>query len=112
MQLNPSTFNYKNEYMKMNLPQGPQIGLIAQDVEKVFPELVKNIVDKQPDSTKLFECKGINYIGLIPVLIKAIQEQQKEIDELKQIISQLSQNRIVSEDNSTAKTTGLVTIVH
>jgi hypothetical protein len=48
------------------------MGVIAQEVEKIFPELV---------STS--ENKTVNYNGLIGVLIEAIREQQEQIDELK-----------------------------
>ena len=47
-------------------------GVIAQEVEKVLPELVDG------DKTKT-----VNYNGLIGVLIEAIKEQQKQIEELK-----------------------------
>lgn len=47
-------------------------GVIAQEVEKVLPELVEG------DKTKT-----VNYNGLIGVLIEAIKEQQKQIEELK-----------------------------
>jgi hypothetical protein len=53
-----------------------KIGLLAQDVQDVFPELVKEATDEQGTLS-------VNYQGLIPVLINAIKEQQKEIDELK-----------------------------
>jgi hypothetical protein len=53
-----------------------KIGLLAQEVQKVFPELVKTTKDK--DNTL-----SVNYQGLIPVLINAIKEQQKQIIELK-----------------------------
>jgi hypothetical protein len=56
-----------------------QIGVIAQDVEKVFPELVGENEGY----------KTTNYIGLIPVLIEAVKEQQQMIDELKTQIKQL-----------------------
>jgi hypothetical protein len=49
-------------------------GLIAQDVEKVFPELV---------STDSEGKKSVEYGNLIGVLIEAIKEQQKQIDDLK-----------------------------
>ena len=39
----------------MNLPQGEQMGFIAQDMEKVFPQLVKTIVDKEEDNEKVVE---------------------------------------------------------
>ena len=56
-----------------------KIGLLAQEVQKVFPELVKTTNDK--DKTL-----SVNYQGLIPVLINAIKEQQKQIDELKELV--------------------------
>jgi hypothetical protein len=51
------------------------LGLIAQEVEDVFPELVSE--------SSIDEMKGVNYTELIPVLIKAIQELKAEIDSLK-----------------------------
>ena len=64
-----------------------KIGLLAQDIEEVFPELVKQGNDK--DGTL-----RLNYQGLIPVLINAIKEQQNQIkeqqnqiDELKSLLS-------------------------
>lgn len=47
-------------------------GVIAQDVEKVFPEVVK-----------INEYKTVNYNGLIGLLVESIKEQQKQIEELK-----------------------------
>jgi len=52
----------------------PNIGVIAQDVEKVFPQLVH-------DRENGF--KGVDYAKLTGLLIEAIKEQQKQIDELK-----------------------------
>ena len=52
------------------------IGVIAQEIEKVLPELVND-----------GETKTVNYNGLIGVLIEAIKDQQKQIDELKSIIN-------------------------
>jgi len=49
-------------------------GFIAQEVEEVLPELVRK--DSQGKKT-------LSYNKLIPYLVRAIQEQQKEIEELK-----------------------------
>jgi len=59
-----------------------EFGLVAQEVELVFPELVKTTQTKlkNDDSSTL---KSVNYIGLIPVLIKGVQEQQSQIEQLK-----------------------------
>jgi len=55
-------------------------GLIAQEVETVFPELVKT--DDNGD-------KAVDYIGLIPVLIEAYKEQQQMIEDLQTTVNQL-----------------------
>ncbi|MAB30631.1 MAG: hypothetical protein CMP78_03475 [Formosa sp.] len=65
--------------MKSN-EKDAKIGLLAQDVQKVLPELVKESDDKQGTLS-------VNYQGLIPVLINAIKEQQEQIDELKQLLN-------------------------
>ena len=57
-----------------------KIGLLAQEVQKAFPELVKESGDE--DGTL-----SVNYQGMIPVLINAIKEQQEQIDELKALIN-------------------------
>lgn len=54
-----------------------KIGLIAQEVQKDFPEVIK------PNSDGYLM---INYSNLVPALLVAIQEQQRQIDELKEIV--------------------------
>ena len=49
-----------------------QIGVIAQDVEKIIPEVVHGD-----------EIKSVTYGNLVALLIEAIKELKKEIDELK-----------------------------
>ena len=51
-----------------------EIGVIAQEVEKVLPELVK----ENPDGTK-----AVAYQNMVAVLIEAIKEQQEQINELR-----------------------------
>jgi len=68
----------KSYTMKTNESKS-KIGLLAQDVQKAFPELVKTTNNE--DKTL-----SVNYQGLIPVLINAIKEQQKQIDELKKLL--------------------------
>ena len=52
----------------------PNVGVIAQDVEKVLPQLV---------NTRDNGFKAVDYAKLTGLLIEAIKEQQKQIDELK-----------------------------
>ena len=56
-----------------------KIGLLAQEVQSVFPELVKTA--NNSDGTL-----SINYQGMVPILLNAIKEQQAQIDELKALI--------------------------
>jgi hypothetical protein len=66
MQINGVGFRWKDT-------KEDAIGVIAQDIEEVIPELVKS-----NDHTKT-----VNYNGLIGVLIEAVKEQQRQILELK-----------------------------
>ena len=63
----------KSYTMKKDESEKQKIGLLAQDIEKVFPELV----------SESHGVKSVNYQGLVPVLINALKEQQAEIDRLK-----------------------------
>jgi hypothetical protein len=69
LQLNGVSFDWKESKQS-------SLGVIAQEIEKVFPNLVKT-----------GENKSVNYNGLIGVLIEAIKEQQKQIDELKNLLN-------------------------
>ena len=52
-----------------------KIGVLAQDIKEVFPELVSEDAN---------EMLAVNYQGLVPVLINALKEQQSEIEILKE----------------------------
>jgi len=70
----------REEYKDKNFDEGKQIGLIAQEVEKVIPELVH---------TDNEGYKAVSYEKLTAVLIEAIKEQQKKIAELENRIKML-----------------------
>lgn len=74
-------YNYNTENSK-GIPSedNKYIGIIAQEIEKSFPELVRT-------DEKGF--KAVNYNGLTAVLLQAIKDQQKQIDILKQEIEVL-----------------------
>ena len=74
----------KTYTMKKDKNEKQKIGLLAQDIEKLFPELVS-------ESNGI---KSVNYQGLVPVLINALKEQdrkmksqQSQIDELKTLVN-------------------------
>jgi len=71
LNLNGYTYNWKKTD---NRDKGLQIGVIAQEVEALYPELVRK--DSKGKLT-------VNYTGLVPVLIEATKEQQKELDNMK-----------------------------
>lgn len=75
-QINGYTYNWIDQQQDNDT----QMGVLAQEVQKVYPDLVK---------TNAGGTLAVNYTGLIPVLIEGIKEQQKEIDELRKIIDQL-----------------------
>ncbi len=94
--LNPKLYNYKlDEYPYMNFTEKPEFGFIAQEVESVLPELVNTMKqpskynDKGEKINDSFDFKGVNYVGLIPILTKAIQEQQKMIETQNEKIENL-----------------------
>jgi len=81
LQIDGKTYTMKKDENKKQ-----KIGVLAQDIEKVFPELVS-------ESNGV---KSVNYQGLVPVLINALKEQndrmkvqQSQIDELKTIVQGL-----------------------
>ena len=78
----------KSYTMKKDENEKQKIGLLAQDIEKVFPELV----------SESHGVKSVNYQGLVPVLINALKEQdammkeqQNEIEILKQQQSEIDE---------------------
>lgn len=97
VQLQPKSFIYKySEYDQMNLPSGKQYGLIAQDVKEIFPSLIstqshpkKGTATSQEEA--VMEYKTLKYNQLVPLLIQALKEQQKQINELKEQINELKE---------------------
>ena len=59
------------------------IGVIAQEVEEVIPEIVLTKIDKDPATGTEVEVKSVDYGKIVGVLINAINELKAEVDELK-----------------------------
>jgi hypothetical protein len=85
LKMNPVSFNWKNRK-----DQNTKLGLIAQDLLKLIPEVVKTHDWQTTSDAKNAPLKkveldrlGVYYSDLIPVLINAIKEQQETIETLK-----------------------------
>lgn len=72
----------KDEFKDMDFPEGRHIGVIAQEVEEVLPELV---------NTNAEGYKSVEYANLVAVLIEAVKEQQVRIDEQNERIEKLEE---------------------
>ncbi|RPJ04059.1 MAG: tail fiber domain-containing protein, partial [Deltaproteobacteria bacterium] len=74
------TWKTGEEYKDKGFPEGRHYGVIAEEVEKVLPEIVRDVQDGS---------KAVAYTEIIPVLIEAIKEQQKAIQELKATVERM-----------------------
>ncbi len=72
MKLQGVTFDWKKSDSILNIKE--DIGFIAQDVQKVIPELVRE------DKNGIL---SMRHQGIAPILLEAIKELKKEIEELK-----------------------------
>ena len=70
--LKVKNFNFKGDDLK-------QIGMIAQEVEEVFPGLVEEVTDPKTKE----KSKSLKYSVFVPMLIKSIQELEARVKELE-----------------------------
>ena len=115
MNIKVSEYEYDQSLSKQNnmaVPQGRQIGFTAQNLALQFPELVKDVnhpinEEMEPGSNGpskegsskantggviskgFYQFKGVNYSGMVPILTKAMQEQQQVIDNQQKTIDDL-----------------------
>lgn len=134
MKLQPRIYDFDTEeYPTMGLPEQQQFGLIAQELEEVFPNLVQAAhnpalemteeqaieqeleykvlhaaeIDEEGNETtpamvqvgEAVDFKAVNIDGLIPVLIKGIQEQQEIIEANEAMIDELKARIETLENN-------------
>jgi hypothetical protein len=84
LEMQPISFNWKDK----NSPD-LKLGLIAQDLQELIPEVVKShtlVADETTGQISKIEVDrlGVYYSDLVPVLIKAIQEQNEVVTDLKE----------------------------
>ncbi|MDX2302708.1 MAG: tail fiber domain-containing protein [Microscillaceae bacterium] len=88
--INGVSYSYETQkFAERGLPEGQNLGLIAQEVEKVFPELVVEDAEGY---------KAVNYDGLIPVLIEALKSQDARIKYLESRLATNQANNTKVED--------------
>ena len=102
--LNPASYQF------VNRNDAVSFGLIAQEVQEIYPNLVHELNDDEKQSYL-----GISYDEFIPILIAGMKEQQElilvqqkqiaimksELDQIKQLANQLSQLKNQLEDQRT-----------
>lgn len=105
-QLAPKTYTFRtSDYPGIGLPDGTHSGLLTPEVQQVFPHLVRDVI--QPalldslgnEITPAMELKAMNYEGLIPYTIGAINETQTVIAQMNDRIATLEEQlATVQED--------------
>ncbi len=98
-QLRPTTYLFDTvAHPALDLPGGLQRGFIAQEVEQVLPDLVRETTylgrsDSLGNTVVADESvKTVNYIGFIPLLVAAMQEQQATISTLQDQLATVQQD--------------------
>jgi hypothetical protein len=77
------TYYWKvDQYPDKHFPEGEQVGFIAQEIEKVYPQVV--LTDKDG-------YKSVDYSKFTPVLVESIKEQQQMIEQQTALIEQQQQ---------------------
>ena len=84
LKLRPVSFDWKNNPKN----QSTQYGFIAQEVQKILPQLVNEFDSFEDEQTEIsIKRLGLDKDAIFVSLVKAIQEQQAQIEELKALIS-------------------------
>ena len=69
----------------MDLPKGRQVGIMAQNIEHTFPQLIKETefdLNEDPENedpereSNILKFKAVNYTGMIPITVKAMEQQE------------------------------------
>jgi len=123
--LQPKNYEFRKDgiFASMHLPTGNHYGLLAQDVEKILPGIVKQeqfttrdnslpqtytgptkdgkLKKQEGPIAEPMDVKAVNYTELIPLMIKGMQEQDKiikeqsaKIDALTQFVEKLSAKQV------------------
>jgi hypothetical protein len=84
MQVRVVNYNLKTQ------PEQKHIGVVAQELEEIFPSLVEETADRDAEGELTGETtKSVKYSVFVPMLIKALQEANEKIDTLAARVAQL-----------------------
>ena len=87
LKLQGVTFDWKTkEFPSRMFSENRALGFIAQEVEQVIPEVVQT-----ENSTEGF--KSVQYDKVVALLVEAIKEQQKQIEQLQQKVKELTEKK-------------------
>lgn len=84
-------FNYTDDNRDMDVIGGTQIGFIAEDFDKIYPKACVYNSDGQPENW--YERT------IIPAMLKLIQDQKKQIDDLTERLEKIERRLTNAEDN-------------
>ncbi|MBO4601875.1 MAG: tail fiber domain-containing protein [Salinivirgaceae bacterium] len=88
--LNGVTYEWRvKEFPNKNFDSNRHVGVLAQELEAVLPEAVETGADGY---------KSVNYSNITPVLIEAIKEQNKKIEELEAKLKEMDELKRMVED--------------
>ena len=76
LQITGNTFDWKSGFDEIHSHSGADVGVIAQEIEKILPQVV---------TTRENGYKAVQYEKIIALLIEAVKDLKNEIDELKNI---------------------------
>lgn len=115
--LQTANYNFKtSEYPNLYLPSDLQTGFMAANIQEQFPNLVADVhlPSKTDKNGKLIsqeaDIKVVNYMGMVPVLTAAIQEQQAQIATKDAAIAELQTKLNTLESRLTAIEASLATV--
>ena len=92
--LNGVTYYYRTEeFSEQGFNKEKQIGVIAQEIEKIYPELV---------TTDANGYKAVDYSKLTPILVEAIKELNSQNEQLKSKLKSLESENGVLESKVTS----------
>ena len=97
LKMNPVLYNWKTE----SNDASKHVGFIAQEMNQIIPEVID--IQKDADNKEMY---GMKYTELIPVLVKAIQEQQKMIESLKSEMAEIKAQRVNDKPGLQQASTG------